>query len=396
MKPLYTMPCGLDQKIKHTGTQSAHDVIIIGGGFAGLAIAYHLARRGTKVLLLEANSLMSGTSGACAGRAQVAESHRGTHMELVLAGLARLEGLTEELGYDFEWRRLGNLMLIEQEAHWTWWADQVAYLKAIGVPAEMLDRAALKAAEPLLQVDKFIGAAWCLEGHLNPFKYGQAFAGAAWRHGAVLRSNMPVVGFERQGERVTAVRTPQERFSAGTVLVAAGAWTGQVLAQAGVSLPVRFTHAEAIISEPLPPVLHHHLGMADFYETIHNQAQAVSVGLVQQKHGTLLVAEAVEMSPTIHRRNSDWGIPGIARDLLQLFPALSGVRIVRAWAAPSPFLPDEHPAIGWLPGLDNLFVATCFHLTITTIPVISDLIAGMILGEDVQPSLEEFSPARFG
>jgi sarcosine oxidase subunit beta len=372
-----------------------YDVIIIGGGFVGLAIAYQLARRGVEVLLLEAHSLGSGASGASAGRAQISESHRGVHFDLVLAGLARLATLEEELDCPFEWRRLGNLMLIEREGHWRWWGDQVAYLVERGVSAEMLDRSALHTAEPLLQTDKFLGAAWCLEGHLNPLKFCHALARAARQHGADLRQDTPVTGFERQGDRMTGVQTAEERFSADTVVVTAGAWTGEVLSWAGISLPVQFTHAEAIISEPLPPVLRNHVGLADFYETIHTQTHAVSVGLAQQKSGTLLITEAVEMSPTIHRRNSDWGIPALARDLLALFPALANVRIVRAWAAPSPFLPDEQPTVGWAPGLKNLFVATCFHLTITTIPVLSELIAAMLLGENVQPSLAEFSPARF-
>lgn len=371
------------------------DVVIIGGGLAGLATAYRLARLGAGVLLLEANSLGSGTSGACAGRAQVSESHRGLHLDLVLAGLARLEQLEAELDYSFEWRRLGNLMLIKQTKHWLWWVDQVQHLTERGLSAEMLDRQALREAEPQLNADRFMGAAWCLEGHLNPLKLCHAFGRAARRHGARLEQQQPVIGFERQGNRITAVRTADRRFSAGAVLVTAGAWTGELLAQAGISLPVQFTHAEAVISEPLPPLLHNHIGLADFYDTIHNQARAVSVGLAQQQNGTLLITEAVEMTSTIHRRNSHWGIPAIARDLLALFPGLTGAQIVRSWAAPSPFLPDEHPAIGWLPGFDNLFVATCFHLTITTIPVLSEMIARLILGQTVTPSLEPFSPVRF-
>jgi D-hydroxyproline dehydrogenase subunit beta len=374
---------------------STYEVVIVGGGLIGLAAAYHLARRGAAVLLLEASSLGSGTSGACAGRAQVSESHRGTHLDFVLAGLARLEHLSDELGFDVEWRRLGNLMLIEREEHWQWWTDQVAYLKARRVPAEMMDRQSLGEAEPLLQVDKFRGAAWCLEGHLNPLKLCHAFGRAARQAGATLLEEMPVTGFKRQGERLTTICTPKGHFGANKILVAAGAWTGEVLRQAGVNLPICFTHAEAMITEPLPPLLYHHVGLADFYDTIHNQAQAVSIGVAQQKTGALLITEAVEMSPTIDRRNTIWGVPGMAHDLLGLFPKLAGVRIRRSWAAPSPFLPDEHPAIGWLPGLDNLFVATCFHLTITTLPILSDLMAGLILGETGQLSLAEFDPTRF-
>lgn len=375
---------------------NSYDVVIIGGGYVGTVIAYQMARRSVSVLLLEAQTIGGGTSGASAGRAQVSESHRGRHFEMVLAGLAQLETLEQELEAEFEWRRLGNLMLIERENHWQWWSEQVTYLQARQVPADMLDRPALQEAEPLLNTDKFLGAAWCLEGHLNPLKYCHAFAHAARRYGAVIKQHAPVTRLDRQDARITTVGTPADRFSAGVVLVTAGAWSGQLLRLAGAWLPVQFTHAEALISERLPPLIHNHVGLADFYETIHNQAQAVSVGVAQQKCGTLLITEAVEMMPDIRHCNSAWGAPGMARDLLALFPALSRVRIVRAWAAPSPFLPDEQPAIGWLPGLDNLFVATCFHLTITTIPVLSRLIAGMIVGETVTPSLAGFSPTRFG
>jgi len=288
------------------------------------------------------------------------------------------------------------LILIEHERHWRQWQAQVAHLRQRGLAADMLDRQALSTAEPLLRVEKFLGAAWCREGHLNPHKLALGFARAARRGGAKLRPQSPVVEFTRRGSKISGVRTAAgDEFSAGVVLVAAGAWSGQLLRLAGVELPVQFTHAEAFITEPLPPLLRHHIGLADFYDTIHNRRQAVSVGLAQQQAGTLLVTEAVAQTGQLHRRNSAWGIPAVARDLLALFPALSGVRVMRGWAAPSPFLPDEQPAIGWAPGLDNLFIATCFHLTITTIPVLSQMMAAMILGQPVEPSLAEFSPARF-
>ncbi|MCP4164498.1 MAG: FAD-binding oxidoreductase [Chloroflexi bacterium] len=374
---------------------NSYDVIIIGGGIAGLAIAYHVGRHNASVLLLEADTLGSGTSGACAGRAQISEGPRGKHMDVVLEGLAKLEGLEEELGYEFEWRRLGNLILIEHDHHWQSWSDQITYLKDRGVPADILDPADLIAIEPLLKIDRFRGAAWCLEGHLNPFKFMRAYANAARQQGADLRQHTPVTGFTLKGGRIVAVQTPQGSFSAQTVVVTAGAWTRKLLASAGLHLPIQFTHAEAVISEPLPPILNNHIGLADFYETIHNAARAVSIGLAQQQSGALLITEAVAQLPDIHRANSHWGISDIARDLLALFPKLADVRLIRAWAAPSPFLLDEQPAIGWLAGADNCFVATCFHLTITTIPVLSERMAALILQERADPYLSAFSPARF-
>jgi glycine/D-amino acid oxidase-like deaminating enzyme len=375
--------------------ERSHDVVIIGGGFIGNAIAYHLAGAGASVLLLEAGGLGGGSSGACGGRAQVAEGHPGLHLQLVMLGLARLEQLEEELDCGFDWRRLGNIMLIRRPEHWQEWVAQVAQLKALGLPAEMLDPVALRQAEPDLCLDDYLGGAWCLEGHLHPQKYCWAFARAARRHGATLAAHEPVVGLERAGQRLTAVQTTQRRYGAGAVLVAAGAWSGQVLAMAGAHLPVRSTNAEAMVSEPLPPVLRHHLGMADFYETIHHAPRAVSLGVLQMRPGTLYISESVEMGEGMRHHTSPWGPPGMAAELVRLAPKLAGVRVLRAWTGQSPFLPDAQPAVGWMPGFDNLFVAACFHLTITTTPILSELIAGMILGRAPQSALDGFDPARF-
>jgi sarcosine oxidase subunit beta len=286
-------------------------------------------------------------------------------------------------------------MLIEHERHWQWWSEQVTYLQQRDVPAAMLNPTDLAEAEPLLVPDRFLGAAWCLEGHLNPFKFMQAYAQAARRHGATIRQHTAVIDFVRSNGRLTAVETTAGTFSADVVIITAGVWTGELLREVGANLPVQFTHAEAVISEPLPPILKNHVGLADFYETIHNADRAVSIGVAQQQNGALLITEAVAQTPDIHRANSAWGVPAIAHDLLALFPTLANVRLVRAWASPSPFLPDEQPAIGWVPGLDNCFVATCFHNTITTIPVLSEIIAASILGEQPEMDLSAFSPARF-
>jgi sarcosine oxidase subunit beta len=374
-----------------------YDVIVVGGGMLGLSTAYHLARRGAGVLLLQAGDLGGGTSAACSGRAQVAEGHLDPlNICLIREGLARLETLEEELGSPFEWRRAGFLALINGQHLWDEWTERAEILTAAGIPTEVLDRQALQEAEPYLNTEGFMGAAYAVEGLLNPFLFCWAYARAARRHGARLRPHTPATAMRLQGRRVTAVQAGGAWFEADRVAIMCGAWTPQVAALAGAHVPLSHTHAEAFITEPLSLPLHNTIELADFYERIHGRDRAVAVGFSPDPHGALIVTEAVAKTDALHRRSSAWGLAGMAADLLQLYPALAGARAMRTWAIPTAFTPDDEPIVGWLPERDNLFVAASFLETITAVPVASEWMAGMILGEGVLVDLSPFAPDRFG
>ena len=372
------------------------DVIVIGGGMAGLATTYHLARLGARTLLLQAGDLGGGTSAACSGRAQVNEGHLDPlNVRLVREGLARFESLEEELGAAFEWRRVGYLCLINSQSLWDEWTERAENLTAAGIPTEMLGLSDLQNAEPYLSTSGFLGAAYALEGLLNPFLFCWAYARAAQRQGATLRPQAPVTGMTVQGSKVVAVQSNGEQHCAGHVAIMCGAWTHQVAALAGADVPIHHTHAEALITEPPPFPLHNTIGLADFYETIHGKEQAVSVGFSPMLDGSLVVAESITKSPELHRRNSACGLAGMAADLVRLYPALAGTRVVRAWGIPTPFTPDDDPIIGWLQERENLFVAAGFLLTIPVIPLLCEWMARLLLGQDVPADLDQFAPDRF-
>jgi glycine/D-amino acid oxidase-like deaminating enzyme len=375
-----------------------YDIAIIGGGFAGSALAYYCSNAGASVLLLEAGSFCSGTSSACAGRAQIIESETDDYLDLVLAGFSRLSGLGDELEADLEWELPGHLTLLFNDEQWRQHETLTRRLNKHHIEAKMLDRKTLHNLEPHLQAEDCIGAAYSMEGHLNPFKFCTAFLKKARRNGATLMTNSPVTGFHRNSNRITVIETGNEKYSADVVILAAGAWSGKLAELAGSYLPMKFTHAEAFVTEALPRLIHHHIGISGFYEAVHGSQRTVTLGLGQHPNGTMVVSNAIQQAQEIDFASSAWGMPAIARASCKYFPILNTARIMRTWSKPSPFLPDFLPAIGWFSELENLFIAAGFHLAIPTIPLLTENIANLILQKDNIKSftlLKPFSPERF-
>lgn len=373
-----------------------YDVIIVGGGFLGLSTAYQLAKIGVRTLLLEAGDIGGGTSASCSGRAQTCEGHLDPlNIQIIRDGLARHETLEEELGMRYDWRKIGIFLLIRSEELWQRWQERSTILTPAGIPTEVIDRQALQAAEPNMNTHGLLGAAYALEGMLDPLRFSLAYAQAAQRQGAVILGRSKVTGFEVQNQQITAVKTRDAVYHADKIAVMAGAWTSKVTELAGVSVPVDYTHAEALVTERIPPMIYNNVELADFYETIHGKARAVAIGVHPQLNGSLDISEAVTNTRKLHKGVGAWGLTAMCKELVQLYPSLEKTRIVRTWGRPTSFTPDEEPLIGWVPGLENLFVATSLVITITTVPLLSEWMALMIQGKTPPVSLQEYSPARF-
>lgn len=375
---------------------NSFDVIIVGGGFLGLSTAYQLAKMGVKTLLLEAGDIGGGTSASCSGRAQTCEGHLDPlNIQIIRDGLAKHETLEVELGASYDWRRIGLFLLIRSEELWQRWQERSAILTPAGIPTEVVDRATLQKAEPNMDTSHLLGAAYSVEGMLDPLKFSLAYAKAAQRLGAVILGRSKVTGFEVKNQQITAVKTKNTVYRAEKVAVMAGAWTSKVTRLADVNVPVHFTHAEALVTERIPSMIYNNVELADFYETIHGKARAVAIGVHPQLNGTLDISEAVTTTDKLTKGVSAWGVTSISKELVHLYPFLEKVRVVRTWGRPTSFTPDEEPLIGWVPGIDNLFVATSLVITITTVPLLSEWMALMIQGKKPPVSMDEYSPARF-
>jgi glycine oxidase len=362
------------------------DAIVVGGGVIGCAVAWALAREGLGVLLLERDRLGEQASRAAAGMlAPLAELEpesplRGAGLE----SLERFPGVVEELrelsGIDPELRRVGNLRAaFPDEA-------PAARARALATRAHecvWLEREEARKREPRL-AEGISGAIWSpREAHVNSRLLTLAFAGAAVRRGAELRTGVDALELVRAGERIAGVRTPAGELSAAAVVLCAGAWTRPFQASAGIRLPVEPIRGQMLrLESPRPP-----LGAIVWGHGIY---------LVPRDDGTLLAGATVEEAG-FEVRNTAAGLSQLLRDACALLPVLGGATFLEAWAGLRPATPDRRPLIGPVPGAEGLWLAAGhFRNGVLLAPFTAERLAAGIARGERPADLAPFDPARFG
>src|SRR4051794_7938318 len=245
------------------------DILVVGGGLAGTAIAYYLARGGADVLLIERTEINALASGANSGsiHAQIPlepyleQGEAWTRgfaptIPLMIASIGLWSGLEAELGADLELELPGGLMVAEDERQLRILERKAAVERAHGLPVEILSPADLRRIAPCLAPD-LAGAAFCpIEGKANPQRVAPAFARAAERLGARIRC-----GVELHGLRPGAPGFPPPPSPgpgrAGRVVNGPGPDAGAGGAMGGIDLPLRGFSIQVNVTEPVAPLVHH-------------------------------------------------------------------------------------------------------------------------------------------
>jgi sarcosine oxidase subunit beta len=376
----------------------------VGGGLIGSAAAYHLARSGVRTLLIEQGDLASGASGANFGNIQVQDCEFGLSLELTLRGYKELSNLEAELDHDLDYRQNGSLLLIENESQWATMERRAAALQEVGIEAQLLGLDQVCRLVPCLSPEAAIGGLYhAYEGQLNPFKLVHAYALRGRQHGLEVWTHTEVTQVRVQGGRVTGVDvcdaqskgTQPRHVPASCVVLAAGAWAHRLAHTVGVDLFLRWVHGEAFITEPLPPLIGPAISSAAFFEqTEESEEQSVGFCLRQRPEGNVMIGEAAQVIRALGRHVTAAALPAIAREAQKRFPDLRQAAIIRSWAIPVAFVPDNRPLLGPVDEVPGLLVATGLKSTIILTPLVGALVAGMVLGRDLDPRLAEFSPSR--
>jgi sarcosine oxidase subunit beta len=365
------------------------DVAIVGGGVVGCSIAYHLARRGVRdVLVLEREAVGSGTTSKAAGgiRAQFATE---TEIRFSLESLGVFRAFRETFGVDPHFQPIGYLFLVTDPADLAGFETRIALQRRLGVDVRVVSPREAQAIVPALRVDDLVAAVWGPEdGFAGPAEVTQGFATRAQELGVRIVEGAEVTGIDVRGGRVHGVRTSQGAVVAGVVVNAAGPAAARVGRLAGLEVPVHPRRRHIFFTEPFrelagPVPITTDRGTGFYFR--------------KEMAQVLLSPGDAEDIGEDRAAPVDWGrVEETVIKAVHRVPVLERARIAGGWAGLRPLTPDDHAILGPAPGVEGHFLAVGFggH-GFQHSPATGRLLAEWIV--DGRPSMDLglFDPARF-
>ena len=333
-------------------------VVIIGGGANGLSLAYHLARRGEDVTLLERNRLTSGTSWHAAG---IVGPLRATPnmTRLAMYALDCFPALEAETGMSTGYRQTGGYWLARCPER----MDELHRVAALGrhfglSPAVIgPDKIAL----PGLDLSRHVGAMTVAEdANVNPVDLCMAYARAAKQHGAQIREGAEVADILTRDDAVSGVRLADgEIIEAAQVAICAGAWAKPLADALDVALPLQAVEHMYVVTEPIP-------GLPDPFPVLRDMDTGI---YIKGDAGKLVIggfepdakvwdAFGPEGNRPFLELPEDWEqFTPFMEAALELIPGLAETGIQHFMNGPESFTHDTRPLIGPAPGIKGLYVA---------------------------------------
>jgi sarcosine oxidase, subunit beta len=335
------------------------DVVVIGAGVTGCSIAYQLAKRGKQVTVFDTRGICSGASGRNGGMTGSGSPlHTAAGKAVYALASENFSMLQEELARElhdgFSLRITGGLDIATNEEQAEYLRKAVTAQQEHGVAVDWLDQKQVKDLVPVVS-DAILGAKHSRNnGHLWPFQLVHALARGARNYSATFFTHTPVRRILYENGRAAGVEIDAGIVEAASVVVATNAWTPQLLPDLpqGALVPAR---GQILVTQPVGPVLP--MPFSTNWDKEYGR-QTHSGQILCGGFRRLDIDEGLgHYTEYVHPP----AISGIAGCLSTIFPRISSLRVVRAWAGIMGFTADGLPLIGRYGDVDDLFVAAGFN-----------------------------------
>lgn len=379
------------------------DVLVMGGGIAGTAMAYYLAKAGIEVTLVERGELNREASGTNAGSFhlqlaihQLSGAGTGADRDRLLAearlsleALSIWDGLDVELEGSLDVHQTGGWMVAETPEQLQTLHDKHELEELAGIETEVVTGAALRDRAPYL-ADDLLGATYCpIEGHANPLVVAPLYALRAWQAGAQIRTHVGVCGIETSssaGGRRFRVSTDAGTIHAHRIVNCGGAWAGELAALVGLQLPVRSEGLHVNVTEARPRL---------FKPMIQHIGRRLTLKQTANLNFIIGGGWPATARPRPERYRTKWeSAAGNAAVALRVVPDLADVRVIRTWPGVIVFTDDFSPIVGeseLVPGYHACIASAGFTFS----PIFARQLADrMISPADAPPFPERYSLDR--
>ena len=348
------------------------DVVVIGGGIMGASTAYHLARRGcTDVVVLESGEMFGlGSTGLNAGgiRYQFATK---VNVELSKVSIGMMERFADEMGQEVGLRRCGYLFMLDREADLAQFRANVALQNSLDVPSRVVSAAEIAELAPEVDVSGIIGGTWCpLDGLVDPNGLLQGYVSNARRLGATLLTGTPAIGIDVVDGSVRRVVTKTGSIETPTVVIAAGPWSAQIGAMAGIDLPIQPIRRQIAVTGAIPGLRADFPFVIDFSRSLyfHREGNGILTGMSNRD----------EPAGFDTRVDPDWRLHHV-ENAMQRLPLLADAEIVAEWAGLYEVTPDDQPILGRIPHVNGLLACAGF----SGHGLMHGPAAGMLMAEEI-------------
>ncbi len=365
------------------------DVLVIGGGIAGMAIALELRARGSQVTIVDRARLGSGSTSRNAGGIRH-QFYQDANIEAAKASIEWVRRIQDD-GVDVGLRQVGYLLMYATQAQGARLAEGVAKQNAHGVATRMIGVDEIAEIAPDVRADGMLGACFGPDdGYFDPPSLAEALRARTVAAGVQVVEDAAVVSMRVESGRVSAVETSRGVVAPGVVINAAGAWAGAIAAMHGSSLPIVPRRSQIFVMENVPPLAD---GMPHTFDT--------EARFYVRRHGADIWSGAafkpiLDEAPPSQGLEPDWTEAELLAERVGgRVPALAGRRFDRAWAGVIEVTPDDNPVIGWSTP-ENVYVAAGFsgHGMCVGIGLAAS-VAAEVLGDVVPIPLDDFRIARF-
>ena len=367
----------------------SYDVVIIGGGIIGVAVAYHLAKKNYgRIAVVEKDQYLgNGSTAKCAGgiRAQFSSE---INVRMSLLSEDKFETFAQDMDCDVQFDQVGYLFVLTSDEQVRNFRSQFEMWKRLGVPAQWLSPDEIGKLAPPLKVDDIIAGTFSKkDGIGDPHQFTQGYVTAARRLGVKILLETKATGITAIGDKIISVQTDRGELLTNTVVNAAGPYARQIAGFLGINLPVAPIKRQIVTTAPL-----------DFISESFPMVVDIGSGLYTHKEsGGLLMGWADKDTPEGFDESTDPDYTdAILMKGLDRIPQLETAEIKTAWGGLYESTPDHHAVIGSSGVVPRFFYCAGFSgHGFMHAPAAGIVTAELICGEKTSFDISPLSPQRF-